>query len=125
MKRHGATDWVDIKQPDAGLEVNFESTYKDDATRAQSGRGMFTPMFTVESYSYKATDLTVSEMATLLQIVQKGGYIDMWYFSPYYGTWRSDVFYVGRGSLTIQRLKESSERYDSVSFNVIGVNPLP
>ena len=124
MRRQGASAWTEIRQPDSGLEANFETTYKDDATRSQTGKGKFTPMFTVESFGYKATDVSVAEMATILQIVMKGSYFEMHYFSPYYGMWRDGLFYVGRGSLAIGRVKESNERYESLSMNIIGVNPL-
>lgn len=115
---------IEIRQPDEGLGYNFETTYTEDSTRVQSGVGHFTPMFTVESFSYEAAWLTVEEMKTILQIITKGGNFTLHYFSPYYGTWRDAPFYVGQGSLSIGRLNEDRERYESLSFNMIGVNPI-
>ena len=113
-----------IKQPDEGLGYSFETTYTSDSTRVQSGTMHATPMFTVESFSYAASDLTISEMRAILQKVAKGGNFTMHYFSPYYGAWRDDTFYVGKGSLAIGRLNESGEYFDSLSFNIVGVNPI-
>lgn len=113
-----------IKQPDEGLGYSFETTYTSDSTRVQSGAMHATPMFTVESFSYTASDLTVAEMQTILQMVAKGGNFTLHYFSPYYGQWRDDTFYVGKGSLEIGRLTESGEYFDSLSFNMVGVNPI-
>lgn len=113
-----------IKQPDEGLGYSFETTYTSDSTRVQSGTMHATPMFTVESFSYAASDLTVSEMQSILQKVAKGGNFTMHYFSPYYGAWRDDAFYVGKGSLAIGRLNENGEYFDSLSFNIVGVNPI-
>lgn len=113
-----------IRQPDEGLGFEFETTYTEDSTRVQSGVGHFTPMFTVESFSYEAAGVTIAEMKTILQIVAKGKYFTLHYFSPYYGAWRDDTFYVGKGSLAIGTLRADEELYDSLSFNMIGVNPI-
>lgn len=123
VKRNLSDNWFTPPQPDKGLEKSFESTYKDDATRTQGGDGKFTRMFTVESFGYKVSDAGVDETAQLLQIVVPG-YFWAHYFSPYYGGWRDAQFYVGRGSLSIGTLQESKERYDSISFNIVGVKKL-
>ena len=115
---------VKIKQPDEGLGYSFETTYTSDSTRVQSGSMHATPMFTVESFSYAASYLTIAEMQTILQKVAKGGNFTLHYFSPYYGQWRDDTFYVGKGSLEIGRLTEGGEYFDSLSFNMVGVNPI-
>lgn len=115
---------VKIKQPDEGLGYSFETTYTSDSTRVQSGAMHATPMFTVESFSYAASYLTIAEMQTILQKVAKGGNFTLHYFSPYYGQWRDDTFYVGKGSLEIGRLTEGGEYFDSLSFNMVGVNPI-
>lgn len=113
-----------VRQPDEGLGYSFETTYTQDTTRSQSGKLHATALFTVESFSFKASNVTVFEMSELLQNIMKGGSFTLHYFSPYYGTWRDDKFYVSKGSLSIGRLNEDSETYDEVSFNMIGVNPI-
>lgn len=113
-----------IHQPDEGMGYDFETTFTEDSTRVQSGTGHFTPLFTVEALSYEASFVTVAEMSTILQAVAKGQTFTLHYWSPYYGAWRDDTFYVGKGSLKIGILCEGGEYYDSLSFNMIGVNPL-
>lgn len=115
---------IEIQQPDEGLGYDFETTYSEDTGRVQSGVLHLTPLFTVESFSYEATDLTIQSMKQILEIVAKGSPFTMYYFSPYYGIWRTDTFYVGRGSLSIGTLEVESERYESLSFNIIGINPI-
>ena len=115
---------VVILQPDEGLGYDFETTYTEDTTRVQSGTLHSTAMFTVESFSYQATDVSLQDMKTILQIVAKGKPFTLHYFSPYYGAWRDDKFYVGKGSLAIGRLNAASEVFESLSFNMIGVNPI-
>lgn len=117
-------DGKDVRQPDTGLAFDFETTYTEDSGRIQTGVANITPMFTVERFSYVATDLTLQEMSQILQIVARGGFYTMHYLSPFFGRWRDDVFYTGQGSLVIGLWKEDEECYDSLSFNIIGRNPI-
>lgn len=122
--------WTEIKQPDAGLEWNWETTYQDDATRSQKGVLKATPMYTVQSIGYKASDLTLAELQAILPFVTLGKPFYFRYFCPWRPSWYSGKFYVGRGSLVIGRLNERKERIDSISFNLVSVNtvnmiPLP
>ena len=113
-----------IHQPEEGLGYSFETKYSEDTKRVQSGKLKASAMFTVEQLSYSGVNLTVEEMKTILQLIGKGGNITLHYFSPYYGAWRDGTFYVGKGSLSVARLSEDSESYDSISFNMTGVNPI-
>lgn len=115
---------IEIKQPDQGLGYEFETTYTEDSVRVQSGVLHLTPMFTVESFSYEASNLTAAEMSKILQLVSTGKRFKLHYRSPYYGKWRDDYFYVGKGSVNIGSWKEDKERYENLSFNMIGVNPI-
>lgn len=115
---------VVILQPDEGLGYDFETTYTEDTTRVQSGALHATAMFTVEAFSYEASWVSLTDMRTILQIVATGKPFTLHYFSPYYGAWRDDRFYVGKGSLSIGRLNTAEEKYESLSFNMIGVNPI-
>lgn len=115
---------VIIRQPDEGLGYDFETTYTEDSTRAMNGTLYSTPMFTVESFSYTATWLTREEMRTILQVVAMGKPFTLHYMSPYYGAWRDGRFCVGKGSLAVGRWNQAEERYDSLTFNMIGVDPI-
>lgn len=115
---------VVIRQPDEGLGYDFETTYTEDTKRSQSGALHASPMFTVEAFSYEASFLTFAEVAQILGIVAKGGTFTLRYPSLYYGEWRDDKFYVGKGSLKIGRINTNEETVDSLSFNMVGVNPI-
>ena len=112
-----------IYQPDKDLSVEFETTYTGDSTRTQDGAGHFSPMFTVESFGYSATHVPVADARTILQLVV-GRSFSLYYYSPYYGAWRTDTFYVGKGSMSIGTLEENGETLSKLSFNMIGVNPI-
>lgn len=115
---------VEIYQPDNDLGSSFETTFTQDSGRVQSGVMHATPMFTVEQFSYVATDIPVAEASKILQMIVHGRPFTLHYFSPYYGNWRNDTFRVGRGSLSIGSLKENKEKLTSLSFNMTGDNPI-
>lgn len=115
---------IEIRQPDKGFQYGFSTTHTADSTRLQNGGIVVSPMFTNETFNYSASFLTVAEMKTILQEIAKGNPFMLHYFSPYYGTWRTDSFYVPNGSLSIGRLNENEEKFQSLSFQMIGVNPI-
>lgn len=115
---------VAIRQPDEGLGYDFETTYSSDTKRTQNGVLHATAMFTVEALSYTATNVTAAEMKQILGSIAGGKPFTLHYFSPSAGKWRDGRFYVGKGSLSIKRLNASLERYDSLSFQMTGVDPI-
>lgn len=112
-----------IKQP-VSFKRSKETTYAEDSTRAMTGVLHAKPLFTIEAYSIEWKHLSLSEMATILQIVDLGNTFQMTYLSPYHGYWRTDYFYVAEGSQDYGSIEENGEFYDTLSFNVICVNPL-
>lgn len=115
---------VEIYQPDKDLGSSFETTFTQDSGRVQSGVMHATPMFTVEQFSYMATDIPVVEASKILHMIVHGRPFTLHYFSPYYGNWRDGTFRVGKGSLAIGTLKENEEKLTSLSFNMTGDNPI-
>lgn len=115
---------IEIFQPDEGLKSSFETTYSEDSTRLQSGEANFVPLFTVEQFSYSASNIPVKEASVILQQIIKGESFKLHYFSPYYGTWRDGVFRVGQGQFEIGSVKEYEEIISFLTFNMTGDNPL-
>lgn len=116
---------IEIWQPDKDMTYSFETTFTEDSVRVQSGGDHFTPMFTVEQYGYKATNIPQSEATKILQIIALGKPFTLHHFSLYHGCWRDDVFRVGKsGNLQIGSLSENEEYLSELSFNMTGKNPL-
>lgn len=115
---------VEIRAPDIGLGYDFETTYTEDTSRLQNGILYLRPMFTVEALSYTATNVSKSEMTKILSYIAKGNAFYLHYFSPYAGTWVTNPFYVGKGSMTIGSYDENKELFSSLSFQMTGVDPL-
>lgn len=116
-------DGIVIHQPDKDLQHSFVTTYSEDSVRVQSGVGHFTPLFTAEQESYTATNIPAEKVSEILQLVIQRNFT-LHYFSPYYGCWRDDTFYVGKGDCKIGTLKENEEKFSSLSFNMTGINPV-
>lgn len=115
---------VEIWQPDKGLQSNFETTYSSDSTRVQTGKMHATPLFTVEQFSYTATDIPANKASEIIQMIIKGFPFTLHYYSPYYGAWRDGQFRVGKGQYTIGTLEEDGERLEVLSFNMTGEDPI-
>ena len=115
---------VEIYQPDNDLASSFETTFTADSGRVQSGIMHATPLFTVEQFTYMASDIPISEASAILQMIVHGRPFTLHYFSPYYGEWRDGKFRVGKGSLSIGSLKDGEEKLTSLSFNMTGENPI-
>ena len=115
---------IEIFQPDEGLKSSFETTYTEDSTRLQTGEANFVPLFTVEQFSYSATDIPVAEASVILQQIIKGEAFKLHYFSPFYGAWRDGMFRVGQGQFSIGTVEENGEKLSSLSFNMTGENPI-
>ena len=114
---------IEIYQPDEDMGMDFEKTYTSDSTRTQDGVGHFTQMFAVERFSYNATDIPTEQARIILNEIIKPNFT-LHYYSLFYGAWRDDTFYVGQGQCSIGNLSEDKEVLSSLSFNMVGVNPL-
>lgn len=116
---------TEIYQPDRDMGYSFTTTYTENSQRTQSGKGQFTAMFTVEQYSYEATNIPIAEASKILKIIAKGKSFTLHHYSIYHAAWRDDTFYVGQSqSISIGSLSEDKEYLSSLSFNMTGVDPL-
>lgn len=121
FRMNGETVW----QPERSMAAAWETTYTEDSTRTQSGKDRFTPMFTVEQYSYSAKNVPVAEATKIIKMIMKGEPVTLHYWSVYHGCWRDDLFRVAKSSgINIGSLVNGEEVYDSLAFNMTGVNPI-
>lgn len=119
-------DNVAYPQPDT-FNHRLETTDGESTTRPISGVLKGSPLFVVEAFEYEAKDLSVSDASNILKaITRRPGKetFQLYYFSPFYGMWRTDEFYVAQNSTRIGCLKEDQETIESISCNMIGVNPV-
>lgn len=119
-KMNGAS----IYQPDKDMGYNLETTYSEGSNRTQFGKALLTPLFTVEQYSYEASNVPVVETNKILKIIAKGKTFNLYHWSLYHMAWRTDPFYVGKASLTIGEISQDLKFVSKISFNMQGANPL-
>ena len=117
-------DGVEIAQPERGMAFNYETTYTEDSGRVQSGTAIVVPIFTVKSYSYTRTHPTVDEVKQILSYILNGKKYEMYAFNPASCAWGWDVYYTGKGDMSIGYLTPDGGHYDSFSFNAVGVKPI-
>lgn len=125
MERYSFDGWNKV-QPDIGIEFNFETTYTSDTNRVISGILMDEALFTVESLSFEFSHLTLQQISELQHIIipRKGKeHYQLHYLSDYYGGWRTDTFYTGKGSGKLRKIMNDDGTYN-LKFNAIGVNPI-
>ena len=122
MQNKITLDGVVVKQPDE-FEPNWATTYTTDSGRPMSGKAIISPLFTVESFSVKFTELKPNEAKTILQAIiprPSKPYFQLHYYSWYYGTWKTGEFYVGDGTMKCRTLKENAERLQEITCDFVG-----
>ena len=121
-----SVDGWNTKQPDT-FEWSFATTTTEDSGRPMSGKANITPLFTVEAFDVEYTNLKIQQAKELLQIIVQRSrkvFFTLHYFSPYYGVWRNDEFYVGDGTLKIKTLKRGEEIMENITCTFVGRNKL-
>lgn len=113
---------VEIKQPDTYKAV-FATTSTDDSIRDMALIMHNTPIGTVEGYDLTWSNLTASEMKTIMgQVLNKASFT-VHYFDLITGSWRDGDFYASNFNAPALTLEDGAEVWDELSFNIIGVNP--
>lgn len=112
------SSWITIWQPKDDLKYSFETTYNANTERSQSGKLPLGPLFTVEQLSYEAENVPVDKVSEILRVIAKGQEFWLRYFSLYHNAWRTSLFYVGKGNLTIGSLVDNRQKVKSLSFNM-------
>lgn len=126
-----ATPYIKINNTQMAqpFTMNFKLETTDSATtgRTMSGALSGAPLFVVQAFDVKFERLTPAQCSQLLQaVIRRPGHatFSMYYFSPWYGAWRTDNFYCTGESLSIKTVKENNERLTDLSMTFVGVNPV-
>lgn len=113
----------EIWQPDKDISEAWETTYTEDSSRSQTGKGKFTPMFTTWQHQYSASNIPISEVTWMINVISTGKPFTLHTWSPRHGAWKDLKCYVGKSSdCTIGSLKEDEEIYKSFAFNATEVD---
>ena len=116
---------IEIVQPDKdGYALSLATTSSAKSGRTMRGNMRNTPLFTVEAYNLKWTNLSAAECAQILQQVVGKAEFDFYHFNVYRAKWETGKFYAANYNTPLYRLNEGDERVQELSFQVTGVNPL-
>lgn len=107
-----------------GYQVQFAVTSTSDSGRTMRGNMKNVPLFTVEAYNLKWTNLPATVVSQILaQIIGKNEF-DFYHYNVYKAQWETGKFYVANADSPVYRLNEGKEEVEELSFQVTGINPL-
>lgn len=107
-----------------GYQVSIATTSSESSRRTLKGRMKNSPLFTVEAYNLKWTDISAGDCSVILQQVVGKSEFDFYHYNVYKTRWETGKFYASNFNLPVYSLVEGCERVDELSFQVTGVNPI-
>lgn len=113
-----------MPQPDKDMTCNFETTYSEGSNRTQFGKAILVPLFTVVQYGYEASNIPVAEAEELINAIIHGKPFNLYHYSIRHHDWRTESFYVGKGTFSLACVAPGEEYYSKISCNMQGVNQL-
>lgn len=116
---------IEIQQPTYdGYAAVLSTTSTDDSDRDMSLDMHNTPIGTVVGYNLKWEDISAEEVAKILQQVLNKSSFTVHYFDIVTATWKDGEFYASNFNAPSRSLEEGAEKWDELSFNIIGVKPV-
>ena len=117
-----------IPQPsDENLTYKMEVTDSQTTTRTMAGHFKGSPLFTVEAFDIVLTNLNATDCSNVLKNcirTKTRPTFSLYYFSPYYGSWRTDTFYCTAVDINVKSVKDNNEKLTDISMSWVGVNPV-
>lgn len=123
QEKYTFAGWTPPRQP-SSVDFSLAVTSTEDSGNTQDGVMRNKVMFTKEAYKITFDKLYSADVAQILQKIVGKSSISFHYFSPYYGQWRTDKFYVANINGSIVSIKEGREGEKGLSFQITGINPL-
>lgn len=107
-----------------GYQLSFATTSTANSNRTMRGIMYNTPLFTVEAYNLKWTNIKAADASRILnEILNKSGF-NFTHFNLFKNQWETTKFYVANITSPIINLREGLEKVQQLSFQVTGVNPI-
>lgn len=109
---------------DDGYQLAFATTSTENSGRIMRGNMINTPMFTVEAYNLKWTDISAIDVMNILSQILGKSQFDFYHFNALKCRWETSPFYVANINSPFYRLNEGQERANELSFQVTAINPV-
>lgn len=107
-----------------GYELAFATTSTSNSGRTMRGNMVNSPLFTVESYTLKWTNIFASDVSSILAEVMGRSYFNFYHYNIYRDRWETGEFYVANINTPIISLVEGREKVKELSFKVTAINPI-
>ncbi len=82
------------------------------------------PLFTIEAYELKWSDIKVSDASKILKEVMGKSGFDFFHLNIYEDKWETKRFYAANFNAPCVSLVEGEEKLDELSFQVTSENPV-
>lgn len=107
-----------------GYQISMATTSTENSGRTMRGNMKNSPLFTVEAYELKWTDLPAKTGGEILKQVLGKAEFDFFHYNVYKGVWEKAPFYAANFNAPCISLVVGEEKLDELSFQVTSVNPL-
>lgn len=107
-----------------GYQLSFATTATSNSGRTMRGIMYNVPLFTVEAYTLKWTNIRAKDVSDILTQVMGKPEFDFYHFNVYNNKWETDKFYVSNITSPVINLKEGHEKIKQLNFQVTGVSPI-
>lgn len=106
------------------FKPNLATTSTEDSDRTQDLVMHNTPMGTIQSYSFEWGPILPEEAAKIVRQTLNKSSFTLRYLSFISGKWETGQFYASNYSPGSLKTIDGVFKWESLSFNVIGVNPI-
>lgn len=107
-----------------GYQISMATTFTENSGRTMRGNMKNSPLFTVEAYKLKWTDLPAKVGGQILKQVLGKASFDFFHYNVYKGIWETTPFYAANYNAPCISLVDGEEKLDELSFQVTSINPL-
>lgn len=117
-------DYTPPMPDEDGYAAALATTHTSDSNRLMSGRAIVTPLFTVEAYTLKWSNISAKDVAAILSEVMGKKEFNFYHFNIYTAKWITSKFYAANFNMPSKSLEDNGERWSELSFQVTSVEAI-
>lgn len=107
-----------------GYVPSFATTSTSNSGRLARGGMVNIPLFTVEAYNLKWTNIYASDVSRILNEVMGRSSFSFYHYNIFRDRWETGSFYVANINSPIISLIDGKEKVKELSFQVTAINPI-
>lgn len=106
-----------------GYTEATSTTSTESSGRTQRGYMINTPIFSVEAYNMKWTNISAVDVAAIKHRIKGRREVQFYHFNTDTASWETGPFYVANINTGFYSLVEGEETCSELSFQITSVNP--